>query len=63
MLEMIIGVAVGYVAFTPKGREIGNKAADFLGQQVKKVIDNVKPAEDTAAESKSEFSGNHTDVD
>lgn len=37
-LELILGVAIGYIAFTDNGHAIGNKLADIAVNQAKKTI-------------------------
>lgn len=56
MLPFIFGLAAGYVAFTPKGRDMGNRIADMATSRIKKVVEDVKAAAtnetDTMPESK-----------
>lgn len=44
MIELIIGFALGGVAFTEKGRELGNKAFDMVAKEVKKIGANNREA-------------------
>ena len=38
MLGVVLGFAMGYVAFTPRGHEIGNQIGDAAIGAAKKVI-------------------------
>lgn len=38
MYEMLVGVAVGYIAFTDNGHKIGNSLADFMVKNGKPVV-------------------------
>ena len=42
MLELLLGLGIGAVAFTEKGRELGNKAASVAVQMAKKAVEDVK---------------------
>jgi hypothetical protein len=46
MLELLIGFALGGLAFTEKGHEVGNRIFDKGIDTVKKVVKEVKPSED-----------------
>lgn len=39
---VLLGFALGAMAFTAKGRELGNKTGEAVMTQVKKVISNAK---------------------
>lgn len=39
-IELIIGVALGYIAFTEEGRAMGNKMADAAVKGGKAVVQN-----------------------
>ena len=46
---VLLGFALGAVAFTAQGRELGNKLGDAALSQAKKVVDRAKePAEQSA---------------
>lgn len=55
MLEMIVGMAISYIAFTEQGHKLGNWVAQAAMSEGKKMIEKqvkVKPAEQE--ESKDE---------
>lgn len=37
-LELLLGIGLGYIAFTENGHEIGNKMADIAAKSIKKTI-------------------------
>ena len=39
MYEMLVGVALGYIAFTENGHKIGNSIADFATKTVKPLVE------------------------
>ena len=39
-IELLLGVAIGYIAFTEEGRAMGNKMADAAVKGGKAVIQN-----------------------
>ena len=48
MLEMIVGMAISYIAFTEQGHKIGNWVAQVAVNEGKKMIEKktqTKPAE------------------
>jgi intein-encoded DNA endonuclease-like protein len=45
MLEMILGMAVGYIAFTENGHKVGNWVADMAVREGKKLIEKSKEVE------------------
>ena len=46
---VLLGFALGAMAFTAQGRELGNKLGDVAMTQAKKVMDHAKePAEQSA---------------
>ena len=46
---ILLGLALGAIAFTPQGRELGNKLSEAALANIKKVIaDATKPAEQSA---------------
>jgi hypothetical protein len=55
MLEMIIGMALGYIAFTEQGHKIGNFVAQAALTEGKKMIkkQETKPAEKENVENEA----------
>lgn len=52
MLELILGIAIGALAFTEQGHEIGNKIGEIAASSVKKAVENgKKPAEQSTGTS------------
>lgn len=47
MMELLLGLGLGAMAFTPQGRELGNRAAALIAAQAKKVMDRATPDEPT----------------
>lgn len=47
MFGLLMGIAVGYMVFTEKGREIGNEVAKLAGEGLKKVMPNANKDEST----------------
>lgn len=45
MLELLLGLGLGAMAFTQQGRELGNRAAALVMEQAKKVMDRATPDE------------------
>lgn len=48
MLELLLGIGIGAMAFTAQGREIGNKIGDAAIAAAKRMMDDAKknqPAE------------------
>lgn len=41
MYEILVGVAIGYIAFTENGHKIGNSIADYAVKVVKPEISKV----------------------
>lgn len=41
MYEMLVGMALGYIAFTETGHEIGNSLADFAVKAGKPVVNKM----------------------
>lgn len=41
MYEMLVGVAIGYIAFTENGHKIGNSIADFATKNGKTIIEKM----------------------
>ena len=39
MIEMLIGVAVGYIAFTENGHKIGNAVAGTISDKTKELFE------------------------
>lgn len=62
-LELILGIGIGYIAFTENGHEIGNKMADIAAKSIKKTIsDSVglikkKPTNEETAEKNKNICG------
>ncbi len=49
MLNLLVGVGIGYIAFTENGRKMGNRVADMATSRIKKVVEDVKAATTDAA--------------
>lgn len=41
MYEMLVGIAIGYIAFTENGHKIGNSIADFATKNGKTLFDKM----------------------
>ena len=53
---VLLGFALGAVAFTAQGRELGNKLGDAALSQAKKVVEHEKKSAEQSA-GKSEIGG------
>lgn len=42
MLNLLVGMGIGYIAFTENGRKLGNRVANMATSHAKKVLDDVK---------------------
>jgi hypothetical protein len=45
MIELILGIGIGAMAFTAKGREAGNAIGNFAIDYAKKILKNEKSTE------------------
>lgn len=41
MYEMLVGIAIGYIAFTENGHKIGNSIADFATKTAKPIMEKM----------------------
>lgn len=60
MFGLLMGIAVGYMAFTENGRAIGNKVAKLAGEGLKKVMPDANKDEPTKQPARA--IGNDSDI-